>query len=125
MNLTRIHQIALHAEDLNVARDFYEKKLGAKFIAQYGQHLLFFDFSGIRILLEKNAKPATVYFWVENIDVAYDELVSNGIEFDSKPHMIHKDDDGTFGVEGNEEWMAFFTDPSGNILCIATQKAPC
>ena len=28
---------------------------------------------------------------------------------------------GTFGKPGNEEWMAFFRDPSDNVLALATQ----
>ena len=126
MELSKIHQIAVYAQDLDEARQFYTDTLGAKFLAQYGDPpaLLFFDFSGTRILLEKAGRPATLYFWVDDIEATHNELVSKGIVFDGEPHVIYTDNDGTFGRSGDEEWMAFFKDPSGNILALATQKPP-
>jgi hypothetical protein len=35
--------------------------------------------------------------------------------------LIHKDDAGTFGAPGESEWMAFFRDPSGNMLALAAR----
>tara|TARA_Y100001960_G_C14623975_1_gene802161 strand:- start:725 stop:910 length:186 start_codon:yes stop_codon:yes gene_type:complete len=61
---------------------------------------------------------------VDDIDAAYRSLTEAGIEFEDEPHMIHRDEEGTFGVAGNEEWMAFFEDPDGNTLALATQKMP-
>ena len=124
VKLSKIHQVAVYAKDLDEACKFYRDTLGARFIAQYGQDLLFFDFSGTRILLEKAGRPATLYFWVDDIEAAHRELVSKGVVFDSDPHVIHRDDDGTFGVKGNAEWMAFFKDPSDNIIALATQRSP-
>ena len=40
-------------------------------------------------------------------------------EFHDEPHLIHRDDTGAFRTPGEEEWMAFFSDPSGNILALA------
>ena len=77
----------------------------------------------MRLLLEKAAPKATLYFWVDDMDAAYAELRSKGIEFSSEPHLIHRDDAGVFGAPGDEEWMAFFSDPSGNVLALATRKA--
>jgi hypothetical protein len=36
--------------------------------------------------------------------------------------MIHHDEAGNFGKKGNEEWMAFFRDPSGNILALVEKR---
>jgi hypothetical protein len=36
--------------------------------------------------------------------------------------LIFRDDQGMFGDAGEEEWMAFFSDPSGNTLALATRK---
>jgi hypothetical protein len=36
--------------------------------------------------------------------------------------MVHRDDTGTFGKKGNEEWMAFFKDPSGNLLGLVEKR---
>jgi hypothetical protein len=38
--------------------------------------------------------------------------------------MVFKDDKGRFGDAGEEEWMAFFCDPDGNLLALASRKKP-
>jgi hypothetical protein len=43
------------------------------------------------------------------------------VAFDSEPLRIHRDESGTFGPAGSEEWMAFFRDPDGNVLAIAAR----
>ena len=123
MKIDRIHQIAIFAQDLDEAITFYRETLGARYLEKYDPPgLVFFEFSGVRVLLEKAGPKSTLYFWVDDIDSAYAELRSKGIEFISEPQLIHKDDAGVFGKPGNGEWMAFFSDPSGNILALATQK---
>lgn len=124
MKLNRIQQIAVYARDLDEAVTFYRDSLGARFIAKFDPPgLVFFDFSGTRLLLEKVGPKCTLYFWVDDIDSAYGELRSKGIEFKGEPHRIFRDDNGTFGKPGEEEWMAFFSDPSGNTLALATRKS--
>jgi len=123
MRLNRIHQIAVHARDLDEATAFYRDKLGARHIATFDPPgLVFFDFSGTRILLEKAGPKATIYFTVDDIESAHVELQSKGIQFKAGPHLIHKDDKGTFGKSGEEEWMAFFSDPSDNTLVLASRR---
>ncbi|MEJ2087539.1 MAG: VOC family protein [Gammaproteobacteria bacterium] len=123
MELTRIHQIAANVDDLAATRDFYSNVLGARYIAEYDPPgLLFFDFAGTRVLFERNSPNAVLYFWVDDIDRAHKELAGKGVAFDGEPHLIYKDEDGTFGQPGQEEWMAFFTDPGGNTLALATRR---
>ena len=123
MNLNRIHQIAVYAKDLEEAISFYRDKLGATFLQKFDPPgLAFFDFSGTRILLEQTGPKATLYFRVDDIEAAYEELKANGITFIGEPHLIFRDEAGTFGAPGEEEWMAFFMDPSGNTLALATRK---
>lgn len=123
IKLTQLHQIALQSSDLERSRAFYEEKLGARFIAKYDPPgLLFFDFGGVRILLEDGARTATVYFRVDEIHSAFEALKERGIEFTDSPHIIFKDDAGTFGKAGKEEWMVFFEDPDGNVLALASQQ---
>lgn len=123
MNLNKIHQISVYAKDLEEAIGFYRDKLGAKFLQKFDPPgLVFFDFSGTRLLLEQTGPKATLYFRVDDIDTAYEELKAKGIEFIREPHLIFRDDSGMFGAAGEEEWMAFFTDPSDNTLALATRK---
>ena len=123
MNLNHIHQIAVYAKDLDEAISFYRDKLGAKFLQKFDPPgLAFFDFSGTRILLEPTGPKSTLYFRVDDIEAAYEELKANGVTFIAEPHLIFRDDAGMFGAAGEEEWMAFFSDPSGNTLALATRK---
>ena len=123
LELKALHQVALHSSDLDRSRTFYEDTLGATFLALYQPPgLLFFDFSGVRLLLENGAGRSVVYFQVPDIQSAYDELSARGVAFESAPHMIFKDDAGTFGEAGKEEWMAFFKDPDGNTLALASRQ---
>ena len=85
--------------------------------------LLFFEFSGTRVLFERSNPPAVLYFWVDDIDAAHSALAAKGVRFDAAPHLIHRDEKGTFGSPGSEEWMAFFRDPGGNTVAIATRRS--
>ena len=124
MKLERIYQIAVYARDLDEAIVFYRDTLGARYLAKYDPPgLAFIDFFSVRVLLEKDGPKSTLYFWVDDIDAAYAELREKGIEFYGGPQLIHRDDVGAFGKPGEEEWMAFFADPSGNILALATRKS--
>ncbi|HEY8226128.1 MAG TPA: VOC family protein [Pyrinomonadaceae bacterium] len=123
MNLNRIHQISVYAKDLDQTISFYRDTLGAKFLQKFDPPgLVFFDFSGTRLLLEQTGQKATLYFRVDDIEAAHEELKSKGVEFLQGPHMIFRDESGMFGSAGEEEWMAFFGDPSGNTLALATRK---
>jgi len=125
MPIDKLHQVALAARDIDEAERFYRDTLGARFLAKFDPPgLVFFDLSGTRVLLEKSARQATLYFRVDDIDAAHEELLGKGVVFDGGPHLIHRDDAGTFGPPGAEEWMAFFKDPSGNILALAAQRMP-
>lgn len=125
LSLDRIHQIAVHASDLDRSVAFYRDTLGARFIARFDPPgLAFFHFGDTRVLLEKAGPPATLYFRVDDIHRAYEELRERGVRFDGEPHAIHRDEDGQFGPAGMEEWMAFFRDPDGNVLALAAQIVP-
>jgi catechol 2,3-dioxygenase-like lactoylglutathione lyase family enzyme len=124
MKLERIHQIAAFAENLEEATNFYRDTLGAKHLGTFDPPgLLFFDFSGTRLLLEKTAPKATIYFRVDDIQVSFQELKDKGVKVIAEPQMIFRDDSGMFGGAGEEEWMAFFSDPSENILALASRVA--
>lgn len=126
--LGTIHQVSIPSSDIERSVEFYRDRLGAELIAQFDPPgLAFFNFNGVRLLLsgmssETGAGTAALYFRVDDIDAAYQSLLAAGIEFEQGPQMIHRDENGTFGPAGSEEWMAFFKDPDGNTLALATCK---
>lgn len=124
MKVSSLRQVAIASNDLVVSREFYQNTLGMTFVAEYDPPgLVFFDLQGTRLLIEKGATASTLYFWVDDIDASFAELSDAGVVFESTPHMIFRDSDGVFGTASEEEWMAFFKDPAGNTLALATRKS--
>jgi methylmalonyl-CoA/ethylmalonyl-CoA epimerase len=114
MNLNEIGQIALHADNLDRAVAFYRDTLGMRFLFQAPPGLAFFDCGGIRLMLDavpEKDNPERInsllYYKVRDIQATYDTLVSRGVVFDSKPHLIAK-------MPDHELWMAFFRDSEKN-----------
>ena len=123
LSIQGLQQIAQHADDLEIAVTFYRDVLGLRFVAMFDPPgLAFFDVDGTRLLLEKPAQPALLYFRVPDIQAGYEALKAHGVSFEGEPHMIFKDDAGQFGPAGEEEWMLFFRDPSNNLLALASRE---
>ncbi len=122
--LDKLQQVALTATNLDVSVDFYRDVLGLSFIARYDPPgLAFFALgSGTRLLLSATASQATLYFAVDKIDAAVGELKKRGVTFLHPPAMVHRDVAGEFGKKDVEEWMAFFRDPSGNLLGLVERR---
>ncbi|MFI5697194.1 VOC family protein [Kribbella sp. NPDC051586] len=117
LQLGAIGQIARPVSDIQKAVGFYGDVLGLPHLYTFGD-LAFFDCGGTRLFLSTTAdmgEPSTLYFRVDDIQVAYDELRGRGVQFEAAPHLIHKHDNGV------EEWMAFFPDPDGHLLAIMAQ----
>ncbi|MCE2425337.1 MAG: VOC family protein [Pseudomonadales bacterium] len=121
----RLYQVAMHVADLDVAEAFYRDVLGADFVARFDPPgLLFFDFDGVRLLLESGGEAAgnaILYLWTDDIETRVAELEAKGVRFVHPPGPVHKDEDGTFGPAGETEWMAFFEDPEGNTVALVTR----
>ena len=121
--IDKLHQVALTATDLDASVAFYRDTLGLRFIARFDPPgLAFFNLGGVRLLLSATASEATLYFVVRDLNTAYRAFQRRGVHFLQPPAMIHRDDAGDFGKKGVEEWMAFFRDPSGNILALVERK---
>ena len=129
LEIRSLHQVAVPSSHLARSVAFYRDVLGLPLIAEYSPPgLAFFALGGTRLLVElaREAKPAAgvLYFRVADIHAAARELEARGVVFDSGPHCIFPDAAGTFGAAGEEEWMAFFRDPDGNVLALATRLRP-
>jgi methylmalonyl-CoA/ethylmalonyl-CoA epimerase len=121
--LGRLHQIALKATDLEASVSFYRDVLALPFVARFDPPgLAFFDLGGSRLMLSSNSSEGTLYFAVSDIDAVAAELQGRGVVLAQAPSLVHRDDTGTFGKLGGEEWMAFFRDPSGNLLALVERR---
>ena len=118
-----LHQVAVRATDLDASIAFYRDVLGLRFVARFDPPgLAFFDLGNTRLLLEGSASEAVLYYAVDDLDAACAGLRAAGVELLHEPALVHRDDDGTFGAPGEEEWMAFLHDPSGNIIGLAQRR---
>ena len=121
----RIYQVSQHSSDLDQTIVFYTEILRGRFIARFDPPgIAFIDFDGVRVIFSSNDEEngATLYYQVDDIEAATEEVRSKGVTIDSEPHMIYKDDKGEFGPAGNEEWMSFFKDPDGNVVGFVEQR---
>ncbi len=122
LRLGPIGQISRGVSDIERAVEWYGKTLGLPHLYTFGD-LAFFDCGGTRLFLTasdeggKAPGESVIYFQVDDIHAAYDELRERGVEFSDAPHMIHRH------ANGVEEWLAFFPDPEGNPLALIAQTA--
>ena len=76
------------------------------------------------LLQDEAAEPSSsvIYFRVADIDAAVAVLKEKDVSLEQEPEMVFRDSKGQFGAVGEEEWMAFFRDPDGNLLALACRK---
>jgi methylmalonyl-CoA/ethylmalonyl-CoA epimerase len=119
--LSTIGQIAMAVKDLPRAIEFYRDRLGIRFLFQAPPGLAFFDCGGVRLMIEVPADPefahpgSPLYFKVPDMDAAYADLKSRGVNFRGEPHLIAK-------LPDHELWMAFFDDNEGNMHALMHER---
>ena len=102
-------------------RDFYERVLGLRFVADE-PYALVFDLKGIMLRIQKVAEvspvPYTTLGWrVEDIESVVRELSNRGIAFERYEGMP-QDELGIWSVPGANAKVAWFKDPDGNTLSL-------
>jgi predicted enzyme related to lactoylglutathione lyase len=113
--------IAVH--DLDEARTFYGETLGLATSDEYG--LMWLHLAGGRNTLvyeQPDATPASftiLNFEVDDIDAAIDAAAARGVRFERYDDIV-QDDKGVFRDEG--PYIAWFKDPSGNLLSVLEEK---
>jgi methylmalonyl-CoA/ethylmalonyl-CoA epimerase len=77
-------------------------------------NLAFFDCGGVRLMLGPRETPpfdhpsSILYFWVPDLNAAYQRLVALGVKIFAPPRLIAP-------MPGYDLWMAAFHDSEGNI----------
>jgi len=127
LTIDGMHQVALTTTDIGRSSQFYRETLGLKQLAVIDPPgLAFFDVNGVRLSLLQDAaaepSSSVIYFRVADIDAAVAVLKEKSVSLEQDPELVFKDSKGQFGEAGEEEWMAFFRDPDGNLLALACRK---
>ncbi len=127
LTIDGMHQVALTTTDINRSSKFYRETLGLKQLAVIDPPgLAFYDVDGVRLSLlqDATAEPSSsvIYFRVADIDAAVAALKEKSVILEQDPELVFKDTKGQLGEAGEEEWMAFFRDPDGNLLALACRK---
>lgn len=109
--------------DIDEARKFYAETLGLRVTEQHG--LLTLRLAGGRdtlIYAKAGHTPANftiLNFRVDDIDAAVDELTSRGVSFERYEGM---EQDAKGINRGGGPFIAWFTDPAGNILSVLQDR---
>lgn len=117
--ITGVGQIALRATDLGRAIEFYRDVLRLPLLMQI-PNAAFFDCGGVRLMLaepesaEFDHPGSIVYYRVAEIQQAARDLAGRGVAFVREPHLLAR-------MPDHELWMAFFHDPSGNMLALMSE----
>ncbi len=118
--ITRLRQIQVRARDVERAADFYEKVLGLKLLFKAPPGLAFFECGGVRLMLDRPAKPefdhasSILYFSVPDIQAAFAAMKASGVRFEDEPHVIAK-------MPDHDLWMTFFRDTEDNLLALMSE----
>jgi len=120
----KLIQVAQHVDDLDRAVAFYEALLQHSVTARFDPPgLAFFDLDGTRLLLDRAAPTALIYFGVDDVRQRTEQLRAQGVEIDTEPHVIFQHTDETLGPAGTDEWMSFIRDSEGNTVGLVSHSA--
>lgn len=116
-------------KDIEATRAFYADKLGVDAKSLYDGELLELNLrDGVRVLIypKKDFTPATftvLNFPVADIERAVDGLRDAGVTME-RYEGFNQDERGIARSDGNGPDIAWFKDPSGNILAIHSDEPP-
>ena len=111
---TRLAQVAILVEDLDRAKAFYGGVLGLPHLFDAPPGLAFFQCGETRLMLSRPEGPDTagssiLYYGVDDVDEAYDEMLAKGVAFEEPPRKIAE-------VDGKPIHLAICRDGEGNLL---------
>src|SRR5687768_11978000 len=112
----KLGQLGVSVQDLEAMTAFYRDAVGLRFLFA-APGMSFFDLGGVRLMLslpEKGSEHrhgSILYLDVADIAAAHAALLARGVAFEGKPHVVHR-------YPGGELWVAFFSDPEGNMLAL-------
>jgi methylmalonyl-CoA/ethylmalonyl-CoA epimerase len=117
--LGAILQIGVAVADLAAMTAFYRQTLRLPFLFA-APGMSFFDCGGVRLMLSEpeagseGCHGSILYLRTDDIAAAHRQLVERGVRFTGPPHVVYR-------APGMELWIAFFEDPEGNLLALASE----
>jgi predicted enzyme related to lactoylglutathione lyase len=110
-------------DDIPKAKEFYQDTLGLNVKEdQMGMlELHFADGNRVMIYPKPNHTPASftvLNFKVDNVEATVDDLVSRGVQFEHYDYEQLKTDEKGISRDNGGPTIAWFTDPSGNIISV-------
>ena len=110
----RLAQVAIVVEDLERAKRFYGDTLGLPHLFDAPPGLSFFQCGETRLMLSRPEGPdsaggSILYYGVDDVAAAYDEMRAGGVAFDEPPRRIAE-------VDGQPIHLAICRDGEGNRL---------
>jgi methylmalonyl-CoA/ethylmalonyl-CoA epimerase len=117
--LGAILQIGVSVADLATMTAFYRDTLRLPFLFA-APGMSFFDCGGVRLMLSvpeagsEGRHGSILYLGTADIAASHRQLAARGVQFAGPPHVVHR-------APGMELWMAFFEDPEGNLLALASE----
>lgn len=120
--IQRIGQLAIHATDLKATVAFYRDVLQLPLLAEIDPPgLAFLQCGETRLMISVPTSPelqhpsSIIYFEVADLERSFAALIEAGAKIEREPHLI-----GRLGAR--ETWMAFFRDPSQNLLALMSER---
>jgi len=116
MTIRGLGQVAIRVHDVPRAVAFYRDALGLEYLFEMGPLAFLVRFlvcGDVQLMLatpeaELDHPSSTLYFVVDDIHAAHDELEARGVPFEDEPHLVAR-------MPDHELWMTFFRDPDRNL----------
>ena len=122
LKIQQIGQLAINVTHLKETVAFYRDVLQLPLLAEFDPPgLAFFQCGEVRLMLSVPTSPelrhpsSIIYFRVADLEASFSQIKAAGAKIEREPRLM--------GVLGSQEtWMAFFRDPSDNLLALMTEK---
>lgn len=118
--LSEISQAAITVDNLDRAVNFYRDTLGLKLLFRV-PNMAFFECGAVRLLIGSRQVAggapagAILYFKVDDMVKAHQQLAARGVHFEGPPHIVGR-------MPSREVWLAAFRDSENNVFHLICEK---